>query len=262
MRGSLQALLALTLSSSLLSALAPAQTLAQAPESAAEPQAGELPDAYQRAVSLGLDEFERRNYAEARARFLEAHQIYPNARSLRALGAVEYDLQNYAECIEYLQSALASELRPLQGKLRSETEELLNLARGYVATYTFVLEPADAQLELDGEHMKLRPDGTLLIEVGDHQLGVQAAGHVSTRQALRVAGRSDQTMRITLVALVKHEEVKAEPVYKKWWLWTLVGVVAAGGVAGLAIGLSGREKEGEPTPSNLPGLGSVQALRF
>lgn len=38
------------------------------------------------------------------------------------------------------------------------------------------------------------------------------------------------------------------PVYKKWWLWTAVGVVVAGGAVGLGLGLSGH---GEPTLSTV-----------
>lgn len=258
-----RALIALTLSGALLLGLAPRRGHAQALESAtsAEPQA-DVPEAYLRAAKLGHDEYELRNYAEARARFLEAHQIFPNARSLRALGAVEYDLKNYAASIEYLQSALASDVRPLAGPLRTETEALLSLARGYVATYTFALEPAAAQLELDGERVSLRADATLLIEVGEHQLLVQAPGHLATRKTLQVTGGAVQTVHIKLLPAQQEQGERAEPLHKKWWLWTLVGVAVAGAAVGLGVGLSGREKEGEPTPSNLPGVSSISAVRF
>jgi tetratricopeptide (TPR) repeat protein len=32
--------------------------------------------------------------------------------------------------------------------------------------------------------------------------------------------------------------VKSKPAYKKWWLWTVVGVVAAGAAAGIAVGVT------------------------
>lgn len=257
-------LTALLLSGCLLVELYPLTVRAQAVEAAAAPDAhGDgVPEAYSQAAKLGYEEYQLHNYAEARARFLDAHHIYPNARSLRALGAVEYDLQNYPASIEYLQSALASDVRPLEAALRAETEQLLERARGYVAVYTFVVEPAGAQLELDGERVELRPDHTLLIKVGDHQLGAQAPGFVAARRTLRVQSRADDTVRLKLAPALAEEREKSEPVYKKWWLWTIVGVVAAGAATGLAVGLSGREKQGEPSASNLEGVPSIQALRW
>jgi tetratricopeptide (TPR) repeat protein len=37
------------------------------------------------------------------------------------------------------------------------------------------------------------------------------------------------------------------PVYKKWWLWTVVGVVVAGGAVGLGVGLTVKTS---PTPAD------------
>lgn len=262
MRAFSEALLAVVLSHWLLFATPVQRVRAQADATAADPQDGAVPEGYLRAAKEGHDEYELRNYAEARARFLEAHQIYPNARSLRALGAVEYDLQNYPQSIEYLQSALASDVRPLQGALRAETEELLGRARGYVATYTIQLEPADAQLELDDERVQPRADGTLLVKVGDHRLSVSAPGHLTKLQTLHVAGGRDETLQVKLVPMPKEDGEKVQPAHKKWWVWTIVGVAAVGLAVGLGVGLSGREKEAAPTASNVPGLTSVQALRF
>ena len=38
------------------------------------------------------------------------------------------------------------------------------------------------------------------------------------------------------------------PVYKKWWLWTIVGVVIAGGAVGLGVGLTQRQTPMTPIP--------------
>ncbi len=46
-----------------------------------------------------------------------------------------------------------------------------------------------------------------------------------------------------------------EPVYKKWWLWTAVGVVAAGVGVGLGVGLSSSSTH---YPSSTPSDGTIR----
>jgi hypothetical protein len=35
-----------------------------------------------------------------------------------------------------------------------------------------------------------------------------------------------------------HRTAEAKPLYKKWWLWTTLGIVVAGAAAGTAIALT------------------------
>ena len=40
----------------------------------------------------------------------------------------------------------------------------------------------------------------------------------------------------------------ATPIYKKWWFWTVIGVVVVGGVVGTAVGVTAAKKEPLPAP--------------
>jgi tetratricopeptide (TPR) repeat protein len=52
---------------------------------------------------------------------------------------------------------------------------------------------------------------------------------------------------------------KSTPVYKKWWLWTIVGVVAVGAAVGIGVGVTASQQSSfNPT---LPPIGPA-ALRF
>jgi len=52
---------------------------------------------------------------------------------------------------------------------------------------------------------------------------------------------------------------KSTPVYKKWWLWTIVGVVAVGAAVGIGVGVTASQQSSfSPT---LPPIGPA-ALRF
>jgi hypothetical protein len=202
-------------------------------------QTSDSPPDYQAAADLGLAEFERGNYLEARARFTEAHRLWPNARSLRALGYCEYELKNYVASLDLLRQALASTVRPLNEAQRVETTELIARARGYVARYTFNVFPRDARLTIDGVVPALDAEGALTLPVGAHTLEAQATGHQPARLPLQVASNVDRTIAVTLEPVPGVERAHQEqPLRKKWWLWTSVGaVVVAGVTGGLVAGL-------------------------
>ena len=89
-------------------------------------QGGGEPPGYRAAINEALAEYKAGHFEEARSLFAEAHGIYPNSRTLRGLGMTAYELRRYRESIEYLDEALSSPVKPLDGRLRNETESLLN----------------------------------------------------------------------------------------------------------------------------------------
>jgi tetratricopeptide (TPR) repeat protein len=232
------------------------------------------PPAYTEAVDLGVSEFDAQNYVEARAHFARAHALYSNARTLRALGMVAFELKRYIECIEYLSDALASNERRLEGEKRRATEKLLERANGYVARYTLDIEPG-TQLILNGAPSGLAPGSVLVLEVGDHVLDFQATGHLATRRNLTIQGGEHETLQVRLASLAAADaEVTKQaptpatpptdkptrrPVYKNPWLWTALGLVVAGAAAGTAVALT----SGDTTTKSeapYPGTGGAPPL--
>lgn len=112
-------------------------------------------DRYEYAIGLGVEEFERGNFEEARTRFAEAHAAQPNARTLRGLGMVEYELKHYLVAVQHLRKSLTAVSRPLDEAQRAQVEELITLANAYLGTLDIELAPEQATLLLDGEHVRL-----------------------------------------------------------------------------------------------------------
>jgi tetratricopeptide (TPR) repeat protein len=81
-----------------------------------------VPPEYTEAVKQALQELDMNDLPEALAEFRRAHEIFPNARSLRGMGMIEFDLRDYRSAMLHLQEALASSSKPLTGKMRTETE--------------------------------------------------------------------------------------------------------------------------------------------
>ncbi len=221
------------------------------------PQPSADPPGYDAAVDQALQEFEAGNFAAAREHFQQAHKIFPNARTLRALGKTEYELKNLPVAIRYLDQALKATVRPLTGPQRSEIEQLLDSARSQVARYVFILVPADAALMIDGAPANLDERNATVLAAGDHFLEGHANGYYARGQRLHVVGKQDGMVRIELrpVPTVPEATVAEDPaplpppvppplppqdkpLRKKWWLWTsIAGVVIAGAAVGLVLGL-------------------------
>jgi hypothetical protein len=222
---------------------------------------------YSRAVSEALIEFNERRFEEARALFLKAHALRPNARTLRALGNVAFELRNYVDCIEYLTGALASADQPLTPSMRAETENTLARAAAFTARVELTVEPTGAKVTVDNEAPRVQADGALLLSIGRHELIASLSGHASAQRVLDVRG--GELTRLHL--LLPPNEVAATPrtmtprpfsdappassgpsILERWWFWTAVSVVVVGAGAGILIATSSSSSQlQEPIPGNV-----------
>ena len=116
-------------------------------------------EAYEGLVTRAVAEFEARNFAEARALFLQAHELRPTARTLRGIGVTEFELRNYVDSVARLEEALASKVRPLEGELRAQTEASLERARAFVGRIDVKVTPKDASVRVlvDGVPVERAP---------------------------------------------------------------------------------------------------------
>lgn len=242
------------------------------------PPAGLQNAEYERLVEEAVREYRRTHFPEARSLFARAHELFPNARTWRGLGMVEFELRNYVDSVICLERALSAQAKPLTGPLRESTELLLGRAAAFVGRFTIVSERA-VTVSVDDAPRALEEDSMLTLPVGDHALVfVSADGFVQRRMA-HVRGGEHETLQLTrapttvelpaglhepvvwdLSAQARAVDVAAptakrdvtsatseprrdKPLYKRAWLWSAVGVVVAGAATGLALGLTRRAPE-------------------
>jgi tetratricopeptide (TPR) repeat protein len=220
---------------------------------------GDEPSGYGEAVEAGIKEHERKNYEEARAHFQRAHELFPNARTARGLGKVDYELRNYGDAVRYLEEALSSNVRPLDAALRAETEKLLERARVYVGEVRVDVEPGSATVIVDGVTMATGPKASLSLLVGDHVLEFRAQGRLSERRSVRINGGEQTIIQVVLAAPPDMSTParpidEAKPLRKQWWVWAGVGVVVAAVAAGIAVAAT--KHDSEPSPAD-PGSTNV-----
>jgi hypothetical protein len=207
------------------------------------------PAGYRTAIDSAISEYEAGRFSEARALFEAAHNVFPNARSLRGMGMAEFELRNYPASVYFLEQALASPAKPLTSELRTETEQLLARARSFVGKVTVDLQPPDARLALNGTIVQVGVNHLLTLMAGDYEMKVSAPGYSDEQRALHVAAGQESTVRVELPKQIevlqpvppvaagpapeKHDSVLASP-----WLWAAVGAVVAGAAVGLGFALS------------------------
>jgi tetratricopeptide (TPR) repeat protein len=161
--------------------------------------ASENPD-YKRAVEDALKEYGLGHFEEARSLFRRAHGIYPNARTLRGLGMVEFELRHYVRASQLLEESLASTQKPLTDDQRRAVTSLLARTRQFIANYAVKVEPPrqDITLELDGKPVALDAAGRLSLEAGEHALRISAPDFEARELHIDVKGGEQQTLRIEL----------------------------------------------------------------
>ncbi len=231
------------------------------------------PAEYRATVNEAVQEFELRNFEEARALFERAHALYPNARTERGIGLAAYELRKYVESVIHLQAALDSMVRPLEGKLRSDVEGVLARGKHLVARMSIETRPSAAQVLLDGRPIPANQRGEILLDMGQHTLNVEAEGYAAQRRSFEVKGGEVERIAITLLPLrveaqaavgvhasgpaaARQDRTQASrPWYRSPWFWVPVGAVVAGAAVG--AGLLLRPNAAEHDPAYGGSLGTV-----
>jgi hypothetical protein len=167
---------------------------------------------YNMLVREALAEFDDGNFPESRALFLRAHELQPSARTLRGLGVAAFALREYEDATRKLEEALASTVKPLDGQLRQETQNLLERAYGFVGRYELGLSPLHALILVDGAETDLHHGDRLLLSIGRHTLEARAPGYESDRRTVDVAGGENTGLSFSATLLPPAPIVAPAPV--------------------------------------------------
>ena len=238
----------------------------------AQPAPGTAVDAdaeYAQLVSGALSEFERGHWEQARAWFERAHALRPNARTLWGLGVTAFELGRYAQAIEELQIAVADLRLPLEGEQRAQAEDVIARAARHVAMLSVELEPPRAVLSLDGLETRSRE---LVLSPGSYTLAARAPGFQERELSLHLAPGEKRDLRLTLPPIeldVGATTVPArvttgtsdEParrdggsVLERWWFWTAVALVVAGGAVATYVVVAGDGDDAEKVDASYEAL--------
>jgi hypothetical protein len=154
--------------------------------------------AYHDAIGRALQEFNLGHWTEAKVFFREAHARRPSARTLRGIGLASYESRNYVDAIDYLGQALVSSVQPLTADMRNAATKLIEQSRQFVMRAEIELSPNAAELFVDGKPVRLASDGSTLLDPGEHELSVVAAGYTTLQRRVNTEGGSSRQLHFVL----------------------------------------------------------------
>ncbi len=153
---------------------------------------------YRSVLKDALAEYDANHFEEARILFRRAHQINPNARTLRSIGMASFELRDYVAAVRALTAALVDPRKPLTPEMRTHAQRLLERSRMFVDIYALKIAPSDARVVIDGKVPDLEPDGTVLLGFGSHGVEVSKPGFVVRTLVVNVRGGEHKTLTVTL----------------------------------------------------------------
>lgn len=183
-------------------------------EPSAEPPAGaeaEAPAEYDRLIGEAVREAQEARWEEARALFRRAHDVYPNARTLRGIGMAAYQVQDYPDAVRSFRAALEDPRRPLTDAMRGEAQRQLDHALSFVGRYTLSEAPEGARVVVNGIDAIQEEDGSVLLPVGEHTVQVLGEDGQRWEGRWRVRGGEDQPIPIVFVQPVQPPPDRPEP---------------------------------------------------
>jgi hypothetical protein len=160
--------------------------------------APDLDAKYRSSLKEALAEYDASHFEEARILFRRAHEINPNARTLRSIGMASFELRDYVAAVRTLSAALVDPRKPLNAEQRAHVQGLLEKSRMYVDIYSLKIAPADARVLIDGRALDAEPDGTVLLGFGSHNLEASKPGYVVRTLPLNVRGGERKELAMTL----------------------------------------------------------------
>ena len=166
------------------------------------------------------------------------------AKQHYARGTAHYNLREYKEAVIEFEAAYRLAPDPVFlynlgqcNRLMGNNEEALHFYRSYLR-----MQPdSPNRAEVEGRIEKLEA------EIAAHPKPAAPVTPPSTPPpAIATPSATTSAVAVGATATAAPHERK-RPVYKKWWFWTIVGVVAAGAATGLAVGLTS-----ETSPRSYP----------
>jgi tetratricopeptide (TPR) repeat protein len=186
--------------------------------------------------NTGQIDYDKGRFVEAAQEFEEAYRLSGRTLLLYNMGKSYDGASDFARALDAYRRFMAASAPSVDRKFAEGRVQLLATLVGHVRVENAV---AGSAVLLDGNAIGKAPLAELTVNPGHHALELQHEGYANFKATVEVPVGGAATLAANQVSLVKVVRVevpeKRAPVYKKWWLWTIVGGVAVAGAVTTAV---------------------------
>ncbi len=205
-------------------------------EQAAEAPPSDSVAAARRHFERGVGFYRDGHFEAAIAAFGTSYDINPLPQVLFNIAIAQRDAGHNGTALATLRRYVAlaasepEDRREMASALIEELDESL-------ATVSIQGQPLGSRIFVNGESLGHLPlDDPLRLCEGEHEIELRHPGYQSHLERLELTTGEVRDVEIQLTEVRRRW-------YRSWWFWTIVGVVAAGTVTGVTLGLTA-EPEG------------------
>jgi hypothetical protein len=167
--------------------------------SASTPLADSLTGDAKVAYSAARLLYEDGDFAGAATKLAVAYRLSQDPRLLWNMAAAEKSQRHYARVIELMQSYLATGSNLVTPEDRQQGQALLEVAKGFVSSVTFDVQPAGATIEVGDRVLGTAPlPGPVPIDFGKQTLRISKSGFSTHERTLNLDGGSALAISVTL----------------------------------------------------------------
>ncbi len=215
---------------------------------------------------------------EAIGYFSESYRLAPASNTLYNIAHCHRELGHTRLAVTFYEQYLNEAGDEVAPAREQALQQLIVELRARLAIVRLRVQPFDATVVVDGNRVRLVRSEALL-DPGPHSFALSSPGFVTDRRSLDLRPGDRVDLDVVLVRDVPPDvpaatrveppapapataapvatphppgeapsQQTSSPLYTRWWFWTGIGVVVAGGVAAAVIALSGTA---DPTPADL-----------
>lgn len=195
-------------------------------------------------------------FGEALELYRESNRLAPgNAAPLLGIGVCLSELgpRHFEEALEMLDRYLDI---GRNSQSRQQAEQIIRTLVGHLGYSTLHLSvtPPTATVSVEGDEVPAHRLDRVRVRAGTVTVTARASGYERARHQVSVVAGSEHAFNIALQSRSSQTPTpqldvgsayqpaaatpQRRPVYKRWWFWTIIGTVVAGGAVGLAVGLT------------------------
>ena len=220
----------------------------------------------------GNDLFERGEYLDALEAYQKAYSFYPSPKLLGNIASCYDQLGRYVKALEAYRRFLAETKdmesdRKMAASRRDASEAVRRLLKQVARLHVVVTVPGAKVFVAGRAGLEAPLDRVFLFDPGKVTVSVTKKGYYPFQKVVALESGAKIDVKVVLLKAIKPKVVvkvhvrQATPVWKKWWLWTAVGVAVSGAALGLGLWYGRREvdqsvegmpRDGAVTLSNMP----------